>query len=123
MARASDAQARLDRARRTIVGGSPLTQVEQRSAAERQRPDEEPRAAPIARTPPASPTPAISPASRAERRVRYTIELERSLHRSLRQYALDREADASEVVRALLELLLSDPSLAGRVDERVSRSN
>ena len=50
-----------------------------------------------------------------ERRVRYTLDLDRSQHRFLRQFALDAEVDASAVMRALLRLLAEDEALAKRV--------
>ena len=47
--------------------------------------------------------------------MRYTLDLDRSQHRFLRQFALDAEVDASAVMRALLRLLAEDAALAERV--------
>ena len=57
-----------------------------------------------------------------ERRVRYTLDLDRTQHRFLRLFALDAEVDASKVVRALLTLLEEDAALTKRVLERVSEA-
>ncbi len=52
------------------------------------------------------------------RAVRVTVDLEPELHRSLRIFALDQRADASEIVRALIELL-DDELVRGAVVERL----
>jgi hypothetical protein len=46
---------------------------------------------------------------------RYTVDLEAPLHRALHVFALDNQADASEVVRALIRRLDQDPALAAAV--------
>lgn len=53
--------------------------------------------------------------------VRLTVDLEPGLHRALRIWAMDQRADATEVVRTLLELLVEDPELAHLVAERMRR--
>lgn len=52
------------------------------------------------------------------RAVRVTVDLEPELHRSLRIFALDERTDASEVVRALIELL-DDELVRGAVVDRL----
>lgn len=82
-------------------------------------PSQAPKPRPRART--AAPkAPAARKSRKAGQPVRYTIVLERDLHRALRRYALDRDADASEVVRALLLLLMEQPDLDRQVMERLS---
>jgi hypothetical protein len=92
--------------------------------------------APAAAPPPAEPKPGQpKPRARAqatpkpdapERKgrktgpVRYTIVMELDLHRALRRYALDADADASEVVRVLLQLLMERPELDREVAARLS---
>lgn len=75
---------------------------------------------------PAAPAEATRPApfpkvSGGERRIRYTIDLDRRLHRVLKLYALDAGVNASEVIRALLGLLEQDPALGQRVQELLER--
>ena len=55
----------------------------------------------------------------AGRSVRFTLDLTRPQHRFLKQFALDVEADASNVMRALLRLLEEDEALAKRVVARL----
>jgi Arc/MetJ-type ribon-helix-helix transcriptional regulator len=55
----------------------------------------------------------------ADRRVRFTVDLSRQQHRFLKQFALDLEADASSVMRALLRLLEENDAVAKRVVTRV----
>lgn len=59
------------------------------------------------------------PPAPSPRPVRYTLDLAREQHRFLKRFALDAEADASEVMRALLRLLQQDPSLAAQVHNRL----
>jgi len=68
-------------------------------------------------------TEAQRPPTPTARRIRYTLDLAREQHRSLKQFALDAEAGASEVMRALLHLLEADPSLASTVRARLPRSD
>jgi hypothetical protein len=56
-----------------------------------------------------------------ERRVRVTLDLARRQHRFLKRFAVDADADASSVLRVLLELLEEDASLADAVHHRVER--
>ena len=58
---------------------------------------------------------AVEPA----KRVRYTLDLSKEQHRFLKQVALDSDADASAVMRALLSILETDQELAGRAIELV----
>ena len=62
------------------------------------------------------------PPTRTARPIRYTLDLAREQHRFLKQFALDAEADASEVMRALLHLLEDEPSLASTVRARLPRA-
>jgi hypothetical protein len=54
-----------------------------------------------------------------DRRVRFTLDLERSQHRFLKQFALDAESDASVILRVLLSLLEEDGALTKRVLARI----
>ena len=58
---------------------------------------------------------AVGPA----KRVRYTLDLSKEQHRFLKQFALDADADASAIMRALLSILETDQELAGRAIELV----
>ncbi len=51
--------------------------------------------------------------------VRYTVDFEPGLHRTLHLWALDHQVDASEVVRALIGLL--DDQQVGQAVDRVLR--
>jgi hypothetical protein len=59
--------------------------------------------------------------SAIDRRVRFTLDLARSQHRFLKQFALDAEADASVILRVLLALLEEDELLTKRVLARISK--
>jgi len=89
-----------------------------RQVATKQAPDQE--AATTALEMP--PTEAQRPPTTTARPIRYTLDLAREQHRFLKQFALDAEADASEVMRALLHLLEDDPGLASTVRARLHRS-
>jgi hypothetical protein len=52
--------------------------------------------------------------------VRFTLDLARSQHRFLKQFALDAEADASVILRVLLSLLEEDGRLTKRVLARIA---
>ncbi len=69
-------------------------------------------------TPPVATVPS---AGEATPRVRYTLDLSKEQHRFLKQFALDAEADASAILRALLALLQTDQELAGRAIALVQR--
>jgi hypothetical protein len=56
---------------------------------------------------------------RKEKPVRFTLDLDRDRHRFLKQHAVSLDADASQVLRALLDELRDDPALAGRVRDRI----
>jgi hypothetical protein len=58
--------------------------------------------------------------SATDRRVRFTLDLARSQHRFLKQFALDAEADASVILRVLLSLLEEDGRLTKRVLARIA---
>ena len=55
----------------------------------------------------------------SERRIRFTLDLPRNQHRFLKQFALDAEADASVVLRTLLDLLEKDDGLADNLRRRI----
>jgi hypothetical protein len=80
--------------RSAIEGGRPMAAVQPASV---------PDAVPHARPP------------RPEKPVRFTLDLSRDQHRFLKEFALDTEADASVIMRALLTQLRDDPDLAQRV--------
>jgi hypothetical protein len=58
--------------------------------------------------------------SAIDRRVRFTLDLTRSQHRFLKQFALDAESDASVILRVLLSLLEEDGTLTKRVLARIA---
>ena len=58
-------------------------------------------------------------AAEPAKRVRYTLDLSKEQHRFLKQFALDADADASAIMRALLSILETDQELAGRAIELV----
>jgi hypothetical protein len=58
--------------------------------------------------------------SAIDRRVRFTLDLARSQHRFLKQFALDAESDASVILRMLLSLLEEDRVLTKRVLARIA---
>lgn len=49
------------------------------------------------------------------RRVRFTLDLEPEMHKNLKRFALEADADASEVMRALLGLMHSDTAISNAV--------
>jgi hypothetical protein len=55
------------------------------------------------------------PNRKRDRKIRVTLDLTREQHRFLRRFALDAEADASSILRALLALLEEDAALAANV--------
>lgn len=61
------------------------------------------------------------PNPKPERLVRVSVDLPRSRHKFLRDFAYDAEADGMSVMRGLLDLLAEDPGgeLAERVRERL----
>jgi hypothetical protein len=52
-------------------------------------------------------------------KTRFTLDLDRDRHHFLKQHAVSLEADASQVLRALLDELREDPALAARVRDRI----
>lgn len=65
--------------------------------------------------------PAPPPAPPRARRVRYTLDLEPEQHKNLKRFALEAEADASEVMRALLALLHTDTGVRNAVLTAISK--
>lgn len=64
----------------------------------------------------------IQPASPPRvRPVRFTLDLEPTVHKNLKRFALEADADASEVLRALLALLHSDTQVRNAVLTAISR--
>ena len=78
------------------------------------------------RVQPAGETPAIGSAgrgsagSRREKTKRITVDLPRSEHKFLRDFAYDNDTDGMRVVRALLLELRDDPGLSPRVLARIT---
>jgi len=54
--------------------------------------------------------------------IRFTLDLDRDDHQMLKRFAVSIEADASQVMRALLDQLRDDPDLARRVREAIWQS-
>ncbi len=98
-----------------------------RQGAIKQPPNKEFEAATVAREiPPAARSFDVAgaqhPLIKTARPIRYTLDLAREKHRFPNQFVLDAEADASEVMRALLHLLEDEPSLASTVRARLPRA-
>ncbi len=55
-----------------------------------------------------------------ERLVRVSVNLPRSRHKFLRDFAYDAETDGMSVMRGLLEELMENPELAERLHNRLS---
>ena len=73
------------------------------------------------RVQPAAETPASGSArTRREGTKRITVDLPRSEHRFLRDFAYDNDTDGMRVVRALLLELRDDPALSPRVLARMT---
>ncbi|WP_216329090.1 hypothetical protein [Deinococcus aestuarii] len=71
--------------------------------------------------PQVSDTPAPPPTPPRVRRVRYTLDLEPEQHKNLKRFALEADADASEVMRALLALLHTDTGVRNAVLTAISK--
>ena len=56
------------------------------------------------------------------RKVRFTLDLEPDQHKQLKRFALEADADASEVLRALLVLLHSNTVLRNEVLTAISKA-
>lgn len=56
------------------------------------------------------------------RRVRYTLDLEPEQHKNLKRFALEADADASEVMRALLVLLQTNTGVRNAVLTAISKN-
>jgi len=110
--KASDSLARL---RSGIARETPVTRARSGEAAgsneveETQTPPEKPIRKQRGRPP--SPNP--------ERLVRVSVDLPRSRHKFLRDFAYDAETDGMSVMRGLLEELTEDPELAARLRDRL----
>jgi hypothetical protein len=73
------------------------------------------QAQPGGETPARGPARSGSAGSGRERTKRITVDLPRSEHRFLRDFAYDNDTDGMRVVRALLLELRDDPGLSSRV--------
>ena len=62
------------------------------------------------------------PSPRPERLVRVSVDLPRSRHKFLRDFAYDAETDGMSVMRALLLEMADDPNLQARVRDRLART-
>lgn len=64
---------------------------------------------------------APSPAPPTEGIVRYTAEVPKHLHRSLKLFALDNETSTYAVTKALFSLLAEDDEVRSKVSEAIRR--
>ena len=55
------------------------------------------------------------------RKIRYTLDLEPGQHKNLKRFAVEADADASEVMRALLVLLYTDTQVRNAVLTAISK--
>jgi hypothetical protein len=62
------------------------------------------------------------PSPKPERLVRVSVDLPRSRHKFLRDFAYDAETDGMSVMRALLLEMADDPNLQARVRDRLART-
>jgi hypothetical protein len=74
--------------------------------------EQQPMSPPTTATPEAPTRPSRR---RGGERVRITVDLARDKHRGLRLFAVEADADASQVVRLLIDRLLRDPGFAEQV--------
>ena len=114
----------LERMRSVAVRERGEDQAEAPTEPEAPAPSTDPPAArvPRARAPrpaPAVPAPPAPSRPAGEKPVRYTLDLSREQHRFLKQFALDAEVDASEVMRTLLKQLQLDAALAAKVQSKL----
>ena len=56
------------------------------------------------------------------RKIRYTLDLEPEQHKNLKRFAVEADADASEVMRALLALLYVDTHVRNAVLTAISKN-
>lgn len=56
---------------------------------------------------------------RSEKPVRFTLDLDRDRHSYLKEYAAQIEANASEVIRELLDEMRADDDLRARIRARI----
>ena len=130
--KASDSLARL---RSGIVRETPATRAREEEGSSDGVPanatgDKAAQAAPPAPTAPAAPrTTSETPKKRGrparskpERLVRVSVDVPRSRHKFLRDFAYDAETDGMSVMRALLFEMADDPKLQARVRNRLSRT-
>ncbi len=98
-----------------------LSRMKEVAARERAKPPEEITPQDLARENPVPRLPAgASPTPSGKRKtVRFTVDLDPELHRFLRIYALEQGVRGSEVLRALLEELGSDPELQASIQRRL----
>jgi hypothetical protein len=71
--------------------------------------------------PPEKPARGRPPRPKPERLVRVSVDLPRSRHKFLRDFAYDAETDGMSVTRGLLEKLAEDSELASRRRDRLVR--
>lgn len=71
---------------------------------------------------PEKPTRGRPPRPKPERLVRVSVDLPRSRHKFLRDFAYDAEADGMSVMRALLFEMADDPNLQARVRNRLAKT-
>ena len=62
------------------------------------------------------------PRTKPQRMVRVSVDLPRSAHKYLRDFAYDAESDGMRVMRALLEEMRDDEDLAERILDRLAGS-
>ncbi len=108
--KASDSLARL---RSGIARETPVTRARSSKAVETDEVGETTRT-------PEKPARRRPPRPKPERLVRVSVDVPRSRHKFLRDFAYDAETDGMSVMRGLLEKLMENPELAGRLRNRLS---
>lgn len=101
--------------RRQFEKGSPLSQVQETNQATTEGEAEEPAATQMQTS-----SKPQKRAPKSKKLVRVSVDIPRSRHKFLRDFAYDAETDGMSVMRGLLDLLYEDEGLAELLRERLA---